>query len=389
MNKIRSFLSDENGVATIMVTLAMVALMGMTALAVDLGRAYVKRAALQTAADAGALAGANSIVSEGTDLADIKAIISRYANRNMKNADAPALALTDADIVFMNDGVPDETNPNMVEVTITLSSARGNPFPLYFGTVIGVPVMDIVVVARAGIINMCASKCVMPFVVPTDFEWDDLAAPGTQYYDNGQYDVASPQELASVTPIGYTHEDIGTQIVIKPGDPSDAIAPGQYNLIDLPPLNKGTPTTGAAMVRENIMGCTGSSSEATVGSGDELLLEPGNSKGPVVQGVTDLISQDSTAYWDESTQTVKGSSEGDPLKSPRVAIIAFYDPRYPPVSGRNSLVVYQLGAFFIESVSGNGDVTARFMYTLAKDPDSSSDDCLLKTSRVMLDSGRQ
>lgn len=390
MTLFRSFYNDERGFASIMVSLSMVALMGLTALAVDLGRAYLKRSALQTAADAGALAGANSLLAEGTDFAKLRSIVHNYANRNMREADSPSDALKDADIVFLRDGTPNETDPNQVEVTITLSEGRNNAFPLYFGRVVGVDTLSIQVTSRAGIVGICSSKCVKPFVVPTRFTWDDDADPGTKYYQNGMLDVESVEELNSVEVQGYTQDDVGTQIVIKPGDPSLSIAPGQYNLVDLPPLNKGDPVTGAAMVKENIEGCTGSNSEAAVAPGDELLLEPGNSKGPVSSGAKALIDTDPYAYWDTTTQSVEGSSFGDPLDSPRVAIMSFYDPRTPPTSGRNSLLVYEMGAFFIESVDANGNVTARFINTVAVDPEpSSSGDCLLTISRTMLDSSRQ
>jgi hypothetical protein len=389
MTHIRNLFAGQNGSATVMVSLSLAALMGLTALAVDLGRAYLKHSALQTAADAGALAGANSLLAEGRDFAKLRAIVTRYAARNLQDADVPDVALQDTDIVFLKDGVPDEENPNQVEVTVTLSGERENAFPLYFGKAVNVPAMDISAVSRAGIVGICSSKCVKPFVVPTKFTWDDEAAPGTKYYQNGELDIESLQELDSVVVQGYSQADVGTRIIIKPGDPSLAIAPGQYNLVDLPPLNKGVPTTGAAMVKENIEGCTGSNSEATVEPGDELLIEPGNSAGPVKAGANTLIGMDPYAHWDTSTNSVEGSSYADPLDSPRVIIISFYDPRDPPSGGRNSLIIYELGAFFIEDVDSTGNVSARFMNTLAVEPDpTDSTECLLRMSRILLDASR-
>jgi len=383
-------LNEQKGIASVLVGLSMMALMGFAALAVDFGQAHLKRGALQTAADAGALAGANSLLAEGEDFDQLRTIIKNYAVRNMVGEDKSAIALMDQDIVFMKDGVPSEDNPNQVEVTVNRLEARGNALELYFGKLLGVPTMDVRAVSRAGLVGICSSKCVKPFVVPTKFDWNDQAAPGTKYYNNGEMDVDSPQEIDSVNVLGYGQDDIGTQIIIKPGDPSLAITPGQYNLVDLPPANKGSPVTGADAVRENIAGCTGSNSEFPVEPGDELLLEPGNSAGPVKQGTSSLIADDPYAYWDTSTNSVDGSQHNDPLDSPRVAIMAFYDPRNPPTSGRNSITVYELGAFFIESVDTTGNVTARFMNAIAYDPVSTDDsDCMLRMSRIMLDSSRQ
>lgn len=345
---------------------------------------------MQTAADVGALSGATSMVAEGDDHAQLRAIISKYARRNLRDEDIPLAAVTDSDIVFMQSGAAVVDAANQVEVTVTLSQERGNALGLQFGKVFGVPSVDLSATARAGIVGMCSSKCIKPFVVPTKFEWDDTAAPGTKYYNNGELDVESMQELATVNILGYGNEDVGTQIIIKPGDPQLAIVPGQYNLVDLPPMNKGVPVTGASAVQENIEGCTGSNSEATVEAGDELQLEPGNSKGPVAAGVKSVIDMDPYAFWDSANNAIAGSSYANPLDSPRVAIMAFYDPKQPPISGRNSIIVYELGAFFLESVDGQGNVSARFMNTMAIDPTETSDpDCMLRTTRIMLDSSRQ
>lgn len=389
MGNVRRFVRNENGVISVMAAFAMVAIMAMAALAIDMGRIYMKRSALQTAADTGALAGANSILAQGNDLDAIRAIVKNYAYKNLADEDVPARALSDSDIVFMKDGVPDQIHPNQVEVTISLLDARDNSLQLGFGPAVGIPSMDLQVVARAGIVGACTSKCVKPFVVPTRFTWDDAAAPGTKYYNNGELDVDSPEEMGTLVIIGYNQDDVGTQFVIKPGDPVLSIVPGQYNLVDLPPVNKGAPVTGASAVYENIIGCTGSNSYAVVAPGDELQLEPGNSKGPVSTGATELINSDPGAYWSDGTNAVEGSSHSDPMDSPRVVIIAFYDPRYPPVSGRNSIIVYQLGAFFIEDVDPKGNVYARFINAVAVDPSQAGDDgCLLRMSRVQLDSSR-
>jgi len=390
MTNIKTILHNDKGVASILVALTMTTIMAFTALAVDIGQIHLKRGALQTAADAGALAGANSLLAQGKDFDQLRTIVKTYAYKNMLDKDVPTSALTDPDIVFMKDGVPTEEDPNQVEVTIMLNSLRNNPLTLYFGGIIGTPTVNLKVVSRAGIVGICSSKCVKPFVVPTKFDWDDSAAPGTQYYENGEMDVDSPAEVNSINVVGYDQNDIGTQIIIKPGDPSLAITPGQYNLVDLPPINKGNPVTGGDALRDNIAGCSGSNGEYAVGPGDELQLEPGNSQGPVKQGTEDLLNTDPFAYWDPSTEAIEGSQYSDPMDSPRMVIMAFYDPRQPPQSGRNSVTIYELGAFFIEDVDNQGNVTARFMNAAAYDPESTdSSDCMLRISRVMLDSSRQ
>jgi len=61
MKKLLSKIKDESGQALVIVAVALVALLGVTAFSVDLGMAYNAKAELQAAADAAALAGAQDL----------------------------------------------------------------------------------------------------------------------------------------------------------------------------------------------------------------------------------------------------------------------------------------------------------------------------------------
>jgi hypothetical protein len=371
--------------------LLVVVLFGFAAFAVDTSYMHLKRTRLQNAADAAVLAGASGLLAYGDDLALVRADMLDYARANLAASDDPENAVRESDVVFLRDGVPDAEHPNQVEITIRRALERGNALPLNFGPVIGVDSADLAATARAGLAGACDSKCVKPFIVPAKFEWNDYADDDPKVRGNGSLDVGSAAELASVVTLGWSDADKGARILLKPGDPADAVVPGQYNLIDLPPVNKGVPVPGGAMLRENILGCDGSNAEVTVEPGDEVQLEPGNTTGPVKQGIRDLIGLDANAYWDDATQSVKGSEHADPMASPRVAVVAFYDPRFPPVSGRVTQRVFQVGAVFIEDIDGQGTVTARFMEALARSPeegDGACGDYFLFLPRLLLDSGR-
>lgn len=383
MRSLSRFIGDERGITSVLVAAALLGLVGLAALAVDLGHMQFRRSAMQNAADAGALAGADALLSFGDRHADAAATAVAFARRNLRDQDDPAAAVVSADVRFLKDGVAVSEGADTVEVSVHRVHERGNPVELFFARVFHMNGTDISVASRARIVEIGSSKCVKPFSVPTKYTWDDEAEPvGSPFRSNGQLDTASAAELATVQVTGYDESDIGTVILLKPGDPSDAIVPGQYNLIDLPPVNKGTPVTGASMVNENIVGCTGSNSYAAVAPGDELLLEPGNSKGPVTKGVSDVIGLDPYAYWDASTNSIQGSFHPDPMDSPRVAIVPFYDPRQPPVSGRNTVFAGQLAAVFLESVSGDGTVQARFIHAMAHSPEGGSSG-LLRTTRLV------
>lgn len=384
MQIIRRFVREEQGITSILVAAALVALAGVAALAVDLAHMQFRRSDMQSASDAGALAGADALLSYGDDQVSVAQAAVEFARRNLREDDVPASAVTTADVRLLRDGVVVTEDADTVEVRVTRNAARNNPVELSFARVFGVDWADVSVVSRARIVPVGSSLCVKPFSVPDKYTWDDEAEPvGSPYRSNGQLDTDSAAELASVQVTGYSESDIGTVIQLKPGDPHDTVVPSHYNLIDLPPVNKGTPVTGASMVNENIIGCTGSNAEATVGPEDELQLEPGNSKGPVTKGVRDLVDQDPYAYWDDASNSIEGSFEPDPMDSPRVVLIPFYDPAQPPVSGRNTIFVTQVAAVFVESVSGNGTVTARFIHATAHSPETGGSGGLLRMTRLV------
>jgi hypothetical protein len=333
---------------------------------VDLGYLKWKRGQMQAAADAAALDGAAALVSFGADKTRIISEAVTFGRANVLATDSPTAAVRDVDVKIV-DGTIGATIQGYVEVTAGVTSDRGNPVNLFLGPILGRDLADVSATARASIWCATGSHCVKPWAIPTKFTWNDNADPNKKYQGNGKLDVASPLEMATVAVQGYSAADIGTQIVIKQGDPHATIAPGEYNPVDFPPTNKGQPVTGASEYQDNIEGCAGSSN-TDVAFNDFLQTEPGGKVGPTKAGIDNLFAQDPGAFWDTSTQSIKGSKCTDPLSSPRVALLSFYDPRDPPTSGRDSIKIYQMGAVFIEGISGPGDVTARFINALAHSP---------------------
>ena len=385
----RSLYANERGSAGLILALVMATLAGVAALALDLGAMHVRRSSLQTSADSAALAGANAIISYGSDLDKVRTVILEFAKANLDGQDQPGTAVQTSDIAFYKNGVPNTASPNQVEVTVRRAQARGNPMELFFGKVVNVDSADISARARAGVVYADSSRNLKPWSVATKFTWNDYAdCRCGHYYSNGVLDVDSVKEMASVVVQGYGVADLGVKVVLKVGDPHDVIVPSQYNAIDYPPLNKGVPVVGAAEYRENIDG-SGGSNVVLVEPGDQLQTEPGNKTGPTKQGVQSLIAQDSGAYWDPATRSIKGSAYKDPLLSPRVAIIPFYDPRYPPVSGRSYVTVVHLGAVFIEGIDCKTNVTGRYITTVPVAPKGTgSGNGMLAVARLIQDSSR-
>ena len=241
--------------------------------------------------------------------------------------------------------------------------------------------------------DVCAAACVKPWATPDrwddntvipghaswagDLAWDcepftdtngnHLYDPGEPYTDqngNGVFD----QELYDIALTGYHPDpnpanlvnpagDLGQLLTLKANNASSP-HPGLYYAIDLPPVNKGTPIVGSTQYSDNIAHCNPTQIE----KGDELQLEPGNMVGPTNLGMRDLIALDPGAYWDNATQSVKGSAFA---LSPRIVLLSMYDPRIQPSPGRHTVFVTRVVAFFMESMTGNAEVRCRLLKALA------------------------
>ncbi|UZP68795.1 pilus assembly protein TadG-related protein [Desulfovibrio mangrovi] len=379
--RMRDFIHQERGAIGAIMAITLVVVIGFVALGIDVGYRHVKKGALQKAADIAALVGGKGLIEYGSDLEQIQTEVLAYGHNNLVADDAPNTALQPSDVTFYLDGTPNTDTPNQVDVNISRIDARNNALPTVFGRVLNVDTLNVTASSRVEVAPVCSTKCIKPFTVPDKFTFTD-------HDGDGELTPSNPLEMASVVVDGYSDSDFGTQITLKIGNPGSNIVPGQFNAIDLPPLNKATPVPGAASYRENIASCTGSNAAVAVGIGDEMQLEPGNMTGPTAQGIRDLIALDPGAYWDSANNNVSGSDYGSALASPRVALIAFYDPANPPQSGRNTVFVNYIGAVFIEGMSGN-DVMGRFIRALAVDPGSGGgDDCLVYILKFVRDSSR-
>ena len=398
----RQFVKKDRGNALIMGALSFAVLASFGVLTIDVGRIFVTKNQLQNAADAGALAGA-SLYCEGVDPTDdevkdrVRLVGEAHKALSMdlpRNVDIPNSQITVTD---------DQANSRHVVEVTTQTPTRQYFLNLLKLTAPGDPnapggnSTNVHAVAAAACGATCGVQCVKPWAIPD--RWDDRTAiagytggnkrpnwqnnnawdsedltndvngnglydPGDSYTDgnaNGQYDAENYNSLLT----GYIPDpypgnylspsgDLGLELTLKANNGSNP-APGQYQAIDLPPVNRGTPITGADEYRENIANCN----PATVWPGDWLQPETGNMVGPTNQGMRDLIAQDPNAYWDDITQSVQGSVF--PI-SPRIVLIPIFDPRIPLNPGRQSDVqVVKVAAFFMEQMEGNAEVRGKFL----------------------------
>lgn len=119
--------------------------------------------------------------------------------------------------------------------------------------------------------------------------------------------------------------DTGYLVNLKIGDANAAIRPGWSFAVDI-----GGASGGASAYRTAIATCDPRG--PSVMFGDILSPLMGNLHGPTIQGTTDLIALDPTAYWDLATRTIAQScTDGTPScggVSPRLGAVALFDPAY-------------------------------------------------------------
>jgi Flp pilus assembly protein TadG len=332
-------LKNQNGSTIIMVVVTLIALFAFAVIAIDGAVLVTSKAQLQSAADAAALAGASGLIEGSDDLAVERAI--SYASYNKAvEVDQTPVVITDDDVTF--------PEVDVCRVRTHRTEATGDALRTYFLQVIdpGRNTGDMAAVAAARAYDVCGSKCMKPWAIPD--RWNDENANGV--YDPGEtYDKNATGYVAPV--------DVGTQIVLKVGNPHQTISPGVFYPVNYPPLDNDEgmkPLTGGNWYEQWIADCE----PYMIEEGDRLQLEPGNMVGPTMHGMEDLISQDPGARWDNSTKSIVNSAYG---ASPRIGLVPFFDPTLPPAPGRNWVRVVKIGAFFIENVGGGGEVTGRFI----------------------------
>jgi Putative Flp pilus-assembly TadE/G-like len=361
-NRIHHLRRDQRGMSFVFVGLGLTAFLAATTLAIDVGMFMNARVQAQNSADAGALSGVTALV------------FNDYNNRSsggpavqsaMSSAKANKIifkepAITPADVTFplSPDGLP-----NRVKVDVFRTKERGNAVLTLMGSMFGVQSVDIAATATAEASPANAMTCVKPFMIPDKWEehqtpdWD----PNDTYdrYDNKGKLIANPDVYIparnclgckdNTAYTGYSNsKDKGMLLVLRAGTGNN-INPSFYYSWKMPD------DIGGNFYRDNIANCNQSKMKWF----DLITQEPGDMSGPTIQGITDLIAKDPSAYWESGASggcnCVKGSKYQG--QSPRVFPIPLYDPEYYALgkaNGRDAdFRIANFLGFFADHVSGN------------------------------------
>jgi Flp pilus assembly protein TadG len=337
----------------VFIGLSMMAFISASMLAIDVGMLMTARSQAQNAADAGALAGATALVYDSwTDRTPSgPAVTSALAASTSNKVMSKNVSVTPADVEFLNDPAGE---PNRVKVTVYRTAARGNPLPTMIAKYFGMATADIAATATAEASAANAMTCVKPFTIPD--KWQEKQTPpwdGNDTYDafnNKGVPLANPDIYIPADQAGYTgynqESERGQRLEIRAATGNNITVSFYFSLA----LGK-PPITGGSEYDWNIANCNTTSYYW----GDLLTTEPGAMAGPTISGADLLIAKDPGAYWDNSTNTVRGSAYGH---SPRTFPIPLYDPIYYDSGKRNGrtadLKTANWIGFFLEYTQGNG-----------------------------------
>jgi len=348
-------LCNERGASIVLVSLMMAAIMGMAALAIDVGMLYNARAEAQRAADSAALAGAGSLLV-GPDEDRARSIAIEFGAQN----DVQGLP-----VELLDEDVEVDLGAMTIRVTVRRSAGRGNAMTTWFARVFGVDEVDVAARASAAVGSTNTATCLKPWIVPDawdDKDLDDRFDPAIDYYAPGVTSYGSSYRDGvpannGIDPPGTSYiADFGRPILLKSGDPKKSPQSGWYYPWDIPQASGG-PAVGGDRYRWNIGHCN----PTVVTLGEQYMIENGNMIGPTRQGMEELISQDPDAYWDLSGDSI-AMSVAEPWEgSPRIVHMPQYDPREEIAPGKKPVTIINVTAFFIEEMQGN-DVFGRFLY---------------------------
>jgi len=196
MRKLKKIVQNQVGAALALIALTMVVLLGMVALAVDVGMLMAARTEAQTLADASALAGASSLIDTPGDEAAARARAIAWGVENTVIGENVTILDEDVDVLL------DEWK---VRVRVYRNEARGNAVPTFFGRVLGIDEVGISVVAAAEAAPALTAggdpdaSCLLPLALVDEFMDDN---------GNGQWD-----EGETIT--GYDANDHGKLIKLK------------------------------------------------------------------------------------------------------------------------------------------------------------------------------
>src|SRR5574340_467070 len=150
--------SNDRGVSIVLIAVGMVFVLGMAGLGVDLASLYVGRTQAQRAADAAALAGAQTLVTEGCTSAGGSNISTTCQSLARQRAVAVGNAnliagispgIKDSDVTFPSTSTSDP----QIKVVAARDTSHTNAMPTFFVKIFGITSANVSASAKAEAYN--------------------------------------------------------------------------------------------------------------------------------------------------------------------------------------------------------------------------------------------
>lgn len=300
--------TSDRAVSVLIVAVGMVFILAMAGLAIDLASLYVARSQAQRAADAAALAGAQSFVSGGCASGLTGSISSTCQTEARQRAEAvgnsnliagASPSISDADVTFPSTTTTDPQIKVVAGRGTYNGTDHSNPLPTFFIKIFGITAANVSATATAEAYNPSGgsvptgSVCLKPWLLP-NCDPDNTSPSNPNCSSAAAYFVQNGSIANSSA--------VGELISIKPGDPSQSIGPGKFYPVYLPPGEvanacpscatgqSSSGTQSGDQYRQNIECCN---ENPIVCGSNTILAISGNMVGPTKQGVQCLIHQGS------------------------------------------------------------------------------------------------
>lgn len=366
---------SERGAMLIMVAICLFALTLFSAIVLDYGVLWASRAQAQTAADAGALSAALSLLTNPTETALARDAARKLANANRVWGEAPLTPDILVDLPIACPPGSGTADPDCVRVDVQRGQVdrnggvHTNVLPTFFANLAGITSQRIMATAMAQVTSGNAVQCIKPFAVPD--KWiDNNEAPIGGWTQADTFQPPTDQYVAGEDGSGFTVEaDYGYELMMKPGSTNDWSA-GWAQLLTF------TGNNSASEVQQEVVGCpdfvptVGIYDGTTECNSDDdadpsrgcVAVKNGAAVGPTIQnGIDELVALDQYAHWNGSAVTggcmdTPGSCVAiNPARidlSPRIVPVALFNPQSyydAGCAGSNCAVqVTNLIGFFIE-----------------------------------------
>jgi hypothetical protein len=395
----------ERGAIIIHVAFALLALLGFAAFVVDMGVMWVSRGQAQNAADAGALAGAVSLMRDGPSPTEAAKSATQWTNANSifgatnstanvritfsgpAGACGPSCDVTSIPPCGNSPGCARaDVFRNAPDRAYRGGTTLGAPIPTLFGPLIGITQQRVRATATAQVASGNQIRCMLPFAVidrwadnydptPVTTYFPNDGAPGTAgWTPNDVYEpTASPADVYIPPYDGNTNHtgwkvtsDYGRQLILKDGSVGN-YSTGWSQMVCL----NGPANCSGNDIRNWLETCNPQAvgiakAPDACAVGDEphgcIDIKTGVAQGPVSQGVTTVVNQDPSAVWNPTANGPNGPGTGavtggQGMSSPRIRGMVVLDINHYVASGCTGGTcvgkVANIIGFFVEGICKN------------------------------------